>query len=80
MSCDQRAPFLPSYSRMLDCQCVKACQAQELYQGWLGSSWPWEHSNAALFSLGHSRGADNLRTINTAIVAVVTAVGQVCGL
>lgn len=52
VSCDQRAPFLPSYSRMLDCQCVKACQAQELYQGWLGSSWPWEHSNAAFSPWG----------------------------
>lgn len=59
---------------------VKAHQAEELCQGWLGSSWIWGHSNATFSSLGHSRGVDNLWVIKAVIVAVDTVVRRACGL
>lgn len=54
---------------------AKACQAQELDWCWL-----WEHSNTAFSSLEHSRFADNLGTINAAIVALTISLsGRLVG-
>lgn len=60
---------------------AKACQAQELVWCWLGSCWLWEHSNTAFSSLEHSRFADNLGTVNAAVVALTISLsGRLCGL